>query len=220
MAKITKHAEFLDTLRGMVTVPTKTAEVNKEAEGPKASGKPGADTHYTSVSDKTEHVNKNEEGRPEKNPQDFHQEKAKDPSDPTKKHAEEEATKAAEQEKEAQAKTSVLPQTGKAPEAAPAPNEVKQKKAEEAAPAPAPVADNTNTKLAELGAQLIAAVEAAQKQKVAEAEKQAEGPKASGVPGKDTHFTSVSDKHDKVNKNQQGHPDRRQTLRIPRTRLP
>jgi hypothetical protein len=197
MAKIQKHAEFLDQLRGMVTTP-KTAEVNKEAEGPKATGKPGADTHYQSVSDKTDNVNKNEEGHPEKNPQEFKQEKAKDPSDPTKKHAEEDAAKEGT-EKEAQAKTSVLPDTKKAPEAAAAPNTATQKKAEE-------TPTTENTKLAELGAQILAAVQAAQT-KQAEQNKEAEGPKATGKPGADTHFTSISDKHDTVNKNEEGHPE-------------
>lgn len=205
MAKITKHAEFLDTLRGMVNTP-KTAEVSKEAEKPTATGKPGADTHFTSISDKHDTINKNEEGKPENNPQEFKQEKAKDPSDPTKKHAEEEAAAAKEAaDKEAQAAKSVLPQTGKPAEAVAAPNELKQKKAEEA---PAPAAPATeNLKLAELGAQLIAAVEAATRQKTAEQAKAAEGPTATGKPGADTHFTSISDKHDKVNKNQEGHPE-------------
>lgn len=194
MAKITKHAEFMDTLRGMV-VPS-TAGVSKEAQNPTATGKPGADTHFTSISDKHDTINKNEEGKPENNPQEFKQEKAKDPSDPTKKHAEEEAAKLAA-DKEAQAIKSTLPATGKPDEAAAAPNEVKQKKAE--------ADETTNTKLAELGAQLIAAIEASQK--ASGQQKQAEGPTATGKPGADTHFTSISDKHDKVNKNEEGKPE-------------
>jgi hypothetical protein len=198
MAKIQKHAEFLDQLRGMVTTP-KTAEVNKEAEKPTATGKPGADTHFVAVSDKTEHVNKNEQGHPEHNPQEFKQEKAKDPSDPSKKHAEEDAAKEGT-EKEAQAKTSALPDTKKAPEAAAAPNTTTQKKAEEA-----PVT-NENTKLAELGAQILAAVQAAQT-KQAEQTKEAEKPTATGKPGKDTQYQSTSDKTEHVNKNEEGKPE-------------
>ena len=80
MSKIQKHAEFLDTLRGMVSKEgeAKTAEQTKEANQPTASGIPGHDTHPEKTPESTEHVNKNEQGRPEKNPQDFKQEKAKD----------------------------------------------------------------------------------------------------------------------------------------------
>ena len=51
MPKITKHAEFLETLRGMVTKEgqTKEAAVNKEAEKPEASGIPGKDTNPAKV---------------------------------------------------------------------------------------------------------------------------------------------------------------------------
>ena len=62
MPKITKHAEFLDTLRGMVTKEGSTAGT--------ASGVPGQDTNPEKVPESTEHVNKNEQGHPEKNPQE------------------------------------------------------------------------------------------------------------------------------------------------------
>ncbi|NBQ70188.1 MAG: hypothetical protein EBU46_15680 [Nitrosomonadaceae bacterium] len=82
MAKITKHAEFLDTLRTMMT---------KQANGPQATGKPGADTHPTSVDPKHDHVDKNNQGRPEKNPQDFNQKPSTDKSEPSKPKSAEEA---------------------------------------------------------------------------------------------------------------------------------
>ena len=75
MAKIQKHAEFMDTLHSMIT---------KQATAGTATGVPGKDTHYQSVSKETEHVDKNKEGKPEHNPQEFKQEKATDHSDPTK----------------------------------------------------------------------------------------------------------------------------------------
>jgi hypothetical protein len=61
-------------------------ETTKQAEAPHATGKPGADTHPVSTSEATEHVDKNKEGHPEHNPQEFKQEASKDKSDPTKKH--------------------------------------------------------------------------------------------------------------------------------------
>jgi hypothetical protein len=61
-------------------------EMNKQATAGTATGKPGADTHYTSVSKETEHVDKNNQGKPEHNPQEVKQHPASDPSDPTKTH--------------------------------------------------------------------------------------------------------------------------------------
>ena len=190
MAKITKHAAFLEQLHTMVT---------KEATAGKATGKPGGDTHPVSVSKETEHVDKNKEGHPEHNPQEFKQEKAKDPSDPTKaghKSAEEtpapEAAKTAEEVKEA---ALTLPNTAKAEKATEAPNKVEQKEA------PVKKAEDLSTheKLAELGKQLLEAVDTLNKQATAGT--------ATGKPGADTHYTSVNPKHDHVNKNEEGHPE-------------
>ena len=79
-------------------------------------------------------------------------------------------------------------------------NEASQKKAEEA-----PAAPTENLKLAELGQQLLQAIKAAQAD---ELNKQAEKPQASGVPGQDTKPASMGAHTDKVNKNEQGHPEK------------
>ena len=183
MAKIEKHAEFMDLLHGMIT---------KEATAGKATGKPGADTHYTSVSKETEHVDKNKEGHPEHNPQEFKQEKAKDESDPTKTH------KAAEEVKPGETpvkEAAVAPQSVSTAPAKPgvdAPNKIEQtvKKAEEG---------GTNEKLAQLGQQLLDTIN--------EMNKNATAGTATGVPGKDTHYTSVSKETEHVDKNKEGHPE-------------
>lgn len=208
MTKIAEHKEFLNTLRTMI---------NKQANGPTATGKPGADTHFTAVDPKHDKVDKNNQGRPEKNPQDVSQKPATDSSEPSKpKHAEE--TPAAVETKEAQAKTSQMPDTAKSEKAAEAPAKVEQKIATEtekveekqaAAPAPeakveekqaaTPVPD-ANTKLAALATDL--------QNMLAEMQKQANGPTATGKPGADTHFTAVDAKHDTVDKNKQGRPEK------------
>lgn len=202
MPKITKHAEFLDTLRTMMT---------KQANGPTATGKPGADTHPVSVSDKHDHVDKNSQGRPEKNPQDFNQKPSTDGSEPSKPKSAEEVPVAAVETKEASATTSEMPDTAKSKPAAEAPAKVEQKIAEEAPvvvpkveekkaeATPAPV-NESHTKLAALGADLVKLME--------EMQKQANGPTATGKPGADTHPVSVSDKHDHVDKNNQGRPEK------------
>ena len=182
MAKIEKHAEFMDALHGMIT---------KDATAGKATGKPGADTHYTSVSKETEHVDKNKEGHPEHNPQEFKQEKAKDGSDPTKTHKAAEEIKPEEVSKEA----AVAPQSVSTAPAKPgvdAPNTIEQtvKKANET---------GSNEKLAQLGQQLLDTIN--------EMNKNATAGTATGVPGKDTHYASVGSEHDKVDKNKQGHPE-------------
>lgn len=207
MAKITKHAEFLTSLQ---------KAMSKQAENPTATGVPGKDTHYVSVSEKTEHVDKNSQGKPEKNPQDFHQKPSGDASEPSKaKHGAEEAPAATaetpatpEVAKEAAATAgapaAALPDTGKAPVAKAAESKVEQKVAaetvKEAAAAPAPEAPTSNVKLAELGGQLLKLIEGMQKE--------AEKPEASGVPGKDTHYVSVSEKTEHVDKNKQGKPEK------------
>ena len=101
MAKITKHAAFLETLHSMVT--------KEAAAGTEALQHPGKDTNPVSVSKETEHVDKNKEGKPEHNPQEFKQHPASDSSDPTKSHGAhhegkkaEEAASAAEAEKTAE----------------------------------------------------------------------------------------------------------------------
>jgi hypothetical protein len=202
MAKIQKHADFMDTLHSMIT---------KEATGVAAStgaatvtGKPGADTHYTSVSKETEHVDKNKEGHPEHNPQEFKQEKATDKSDPSKKHKSAEELEA-ETTKEAKEKAPIhLPDTKPAVAAKEeAPTTVVQHEAKKVA------SDNTgdtNTKLAQLGQQLLDTIN--------EMNKQASGTAAStgaatvtGKPSADTHYTSVSKETEHVDKNKQGRPE-------------
>ena len=219
MPKITKHAEFLETLRTMVT---------KEATAGTVTGKPGADTHYTAVSKETEHVNKNEQGHPEKNPQDFKQEASKDKSDPTKKHSEEQAAEVEKEAKAAPAGAAQLPDTGKPEVAKDATNKTcqkaaeekpeekaaeakpEEKKAEEKAAEAKPEEKKAeekpeeNLKLAELGKQLLDAIKQAQ---AAPVEKSAEMPKATGKPGADTHPASVSKSTEHVNKNEQGRPE-------------
>ena len=186
MAKIEKHAQFMDQLHSMIT---------KQATAGTATGVPGKDTHYTSVSPEHDHVDKNKEGKPEHNPQEFKQEKATDKSDPTKaghgehKHAED-ATKEAGAKVAPQATSTAAPALAKEEAHTSIKQEVHNKKAEEAP---------TNEKLAELGNQLLAAIEAMNKQATAGT--------ATGVPGKDTHYTSVSSEHDHVNKNKEGKPE-------------
>ena len=203
MAKITKHAAFLEQLHGMVT---------KEATAGKATGKPGGDTNPVSVSESTEHVNKNEEGHPEHNPQEFKQEKASDPSDPTKAHhkkaeaAPGTTALGSSSAPEAKAPATPAPEAVKSAEVDPkvvsnapakhgeeAPNKVEQKLAKSAEEAP------TNEKLAELGKQLLTALDTMQKQ--------AKAGTATGKPGGDTHPVSVSESTDHVNKNEEGHPE-------------
>lgn len=195
MGKITKHAEFMETLHNMI---------NKEASGPAKStgaadvtGKPGADTHYQSVPKETEHVDKNKEGHPEHNPQEFKQEKGHKEGDITGKGGKtaEEATKEA---------AAVTPPDTKAPVAAKQDSsttisQTEQKKTASAEPA-------AHEKLAQLGEQLLAAI--------ADMQKTAAGPAKStgaadvtGKPGADTHYQSVSHEHDKVDKNKEGKPE-------------
>lgn len=186
MSKITKHAEFMDTLHSMIT---------KEATAGKATGKPGADTHYESVGSEHDHVDKNKEGHPEHNPQEFKQEKGKD--GPLHGKAAEadpviEATKAAEATKEAEL---TLPATGKGPVAKDAPAACTQTES------PKVASDNTSTpneKLAQLGQQLLETIQEMQKEGTAG--------KATGKPGADTHYESVKG-HDEINKNKEGHPE-------------
>ena len=184
--KITKKAEWMTQLRSMVT---------KEATAGTATGKPGADTHYTSVSKETEHVDKNKEGHPEHNPQEFKQEPANDKSDPSKTHSGE--------AKEAAVKPNMPSTDVKVePKKEDATNEVEQfkaKKAEDAIPVTA-----TSSELAKLGSQLLAAIESI---KTAEASKQSNAGTATGKPGADTHYTSVSKDTEHVDKNKEGHPE-------------
>ncbi len=181
MAKITKHADFLEDLRKQIT---------KTSEAGKVTGKPGADTHYTSVSESTETVNKNEQGKPEHNPQEVKQEASKDKSDPTKGHKKAEE---AEVEKEAKAAPQ-LPDTGKAPAPVEATNKTEQKK----------TAEESDTTIAELGKRILETIKAAQAE---ELEKEAKAGKVTGKPGADTHYTSTSEKTETVNKNEQGKPE-------------
>ena len=190
MAQLKKHAAFLEQLHSMVV---------KEAKAGTATGKPGGDTHPVSVSESTEHVDKNKEGKPETNPQEFKQEKAKDPSDPTKTHKKADETapepeKVAEVEKEAKTVAPQVVSNGKPEEAKEAPHKVEQKEVKIAAEAP------TNEKLAELGKQLLEAIGTINKQATTAGT-------ATGKPGADTHYTSVDPKHDHVNKNEEGHPE-------------
>ena len=190
MPKITKHAEFLDTLRTMMT---------KQANGPTATGKPGADTHPESSSEKNDHVDKNTQGHPEKNPQAITQKPSTDVSAPTEAKCATEHTPEAKAEEKAEMKAPApagLPDTtkSKAFPGAAAPYKAEQKAAEELP------AGETHTKLAALGAELT--------KLMAEMQKQANGPTATGKPGADTHPESSSEKNDHVDKNTQGHPEK------------
>jgi len=182
MAKITQHEEFFDKLSGML---------NKEAAAGTATGKPGADTHYTSVSKENEHVDKNKEGHPEHNPQEFKQEPAKDKSNPTKKTAEEEAAEATKEAKKKEIVEQALPDTTPAEKAKEeAPGKVEQKLASD---------NSTNDKLNKLGEELLKAIN--------ELKKEGTAGTATGKPGADTHYTSVSKEHEHVDKNKEGHPE-------------
>lgn len=94
MAKITKHAEVLNHLHSLVT---KEAELAKEAN-PTATGKPGGDVKAESVSESTEHVDKNNVGPEKLGPQHHEQHKATDPSVPVAKAASEKSATAIGQE--------------------------------------------------------------------------------------------------------------------------
>lgn len=210
MPKITKHAEFLDTLRGMVTKEGQT----KEGNAGTASGVPCTDTHPEKVPESTEHVNKNEQGHPEKNPQDFKQEKGKDGPLHGKKGEDQTAEeKAAEKTACKCGKTPCVCSKEKAAEATPlagaaqvpdtkapavakdAPNTVSQTAAKTAE-------DNTeNLKLAELGEKLLAAIKEANEKTASKAGT------ASGVPGHDTKPASMPASTDHVNKNKEGRPE-------------
>jgi len=198
MAKITKHAAFLDTLHSMVT---------KEASGSEKLQQPNSQ-HAESVSAKTEHVNKNKEGHPEHNPQEFKQTPASEPSDPTKTHhkkadeVEAEKTAApAEKTAEKSEAAKQMPSTALSEKATAveAPNEVKQEKSAAEQP--------SNEKLAALGAQLLATIESMNKEASSVANNTGAG-KISGTPGGDTHPEKVSDKTEHVNKNEHGHPEK------------
>lgn len=91
MGKITKKAEVLDQLNRLVMKEAALAQTN-------ISGKPGADTNITSVSDKTEHTDKNNVGPEHLNgEQGYKQEEEKDPSTPVAKTASEAINKVADE---------------------------------------------------------------------------------------------------------------------------
>jgi len=188
MTKIAEHKEFLNTLRTMI---------NKQANNPTATGKPGADTHFTAVDPKHDKVDKNNQGHPEKNPQDVSQKPATDSSEPAKHAAEQ--TAVAVEAKKAQPKTSQMPDTAKAEKALAERSAKDEQKIATETEAAAPTHD-ANTKLAALATDL--------QNMLAELQKQANKPTATGKPGADTHFTAVDAKHDTVNKNKQGRPEK------------
>ncbi len=81
MAKLTKRAEVLDQLHRLVEKEAAQAQTN-------ISGKPGVDTKITSVSEKTEHTDKNNVGPEHLNDeQGYKQEKETDASTPVAKTA-------------------------------------------------------------------------------------------------------------------------------------
>lgn len=77
MAKLSKRAEILETLHSLVDKEAELAQTN-------ISGEPGKDTKITSISDSTEHTDKNNVG-PEKlnDQQGYEQKPSKDPSEPS-----------------------------------------------------------------------------------------------------------------------------------------
>ena len=79
MAKISKKAEILDTLHGLIRKEAELAQTN-------ISGEPGKDTKVTSISESTETTDKNAVG-PEKlnDKQKYEQKPASDPSEPDRK---------------------------------------------------------------------------------------------------------------------------------------
>jgi hypothetical protein len=200
MGKITKHAEFMDTLHNMIT--KEAAGVAKTTGAGAVTGKPGADTHPVSVSKETEHVDKNKEGRPELNPQEVKQEKSKDKSDPTKKHGEEvpveTAPEKAADNKEAEL---ILPDT-KTPAVAKehADTKITQHESKKASD------ENSNEKLAQLGQQLLDTINEMQKSGAGTAHTTGAAP-VSGIAGQDTHYTSVSKETEHVDKNKAGRPE-------------
>jgi hypothetical protein len=192
MAKITKHAEFMEKLHTMITKEgAGTAHTTGAAP---VTGKPGADTEYQSVSKETEHVDKNKEGHPEHNPQEFKQEKAHDASDPTKKHH---AKSAEEIAKEASVPDTKAPATAKI-EAPTTVSQTEGKKIASEAP--------TNEKLAQLGEQLLAAINEMQKTATGTA-KTTGAATVTGKPNGDVQAVSVSKETEHVDKNKEGHPE-------------
>lgn len=138
------------------------------------SGEPGKDTNFQSVSEGTETTDKNNVGADKLKPQNYEQKPQTDESTPVK---------ASEEKPEAAA---VEPKKEEAPKVA-----AEAPKAEEK-----PAAEATPTEVAKLASDLLAAIE-----------KMSGAPKPnniSGVPGKDTHFQSVSDKTEKTDKNNVG----------------
>jgi hypothetical protein len=187
MGKITKNAAFLEQLNTMI---------KKEATAGVATGKPGADTHYTEVSKEHEKVDKNKEGHPEHNPQEFKQEMG---NDKAIKNAEATPTpepeKVAEIAKEAKKEECAVPNTKPAEVAKEeAPTTIMQHEGKKMA-----AESGANEKLAQLGQQLLDTIN--------EMQKSGEAGKATGKPSADTHYVSVSKETEKVNKNKEGHPE-------------
>lgn len=158
MAKASVNAEVLERLKDMVI---------KEAQAGTASGVPGNDTKYQSVSEKTETINKNEV-KPESNPQNYDQKGSNDPSKPT------DCGKCGEEQKEAA--------------------EVKPEVKSEAGPVAEKAAATEETSVAKLGQEILEMVNKFASSSVK--------PVATGKPGKDTGYTSVSEKTEHVNKNE------------------
>lgn len=178
MAKVNEaQGQILDKLQSMIL---------KKAEEARASGVPGKDTQYQSVSKDTDHVDKETAGSPEKHTQGYKQEASKDGSKPV----------ASEKPALTNAPAQHPPEGTKS--AAELGREILEmisaKKAEDAEAAEkAKAAEDLKAKLAAEEAKQAADKEAAV---------------ATGVPGKDTNYQSVSKDTDHVNKEQAGSPEK------------
>lgn len=189
--KLNKTAEVLTTLKKLVLDA-------QEKQANSASGVVGQETNYTSVSKETDSTNKNDVGADKQNDKQGYKQKPTDdssePSTPGSKSAEELAAEKAAADKVAAEKTAVDKEASKAAVApiqtasAPAaPIDMKQHKEK----APAVAIPEKTASVSDLGSQILEAIN-----KIANS--------ASGVPGQETNYTSVSKDTDSTDKNDVG----------------
>ncbi len=177
MAKVNENQNaVLDKLHTMIM---------KKAEEARASGVPGKDTNYQSVSKETEKVDKEQAGSPEKHTQGYKQEQSTDDSKPVAS--------------EKPALTNCAP-----------PQNPPEKSAAELG---REILAMINNKKAEDDAAAIKEAEAKKnettlKEAQAKLDNKEAQDKPSGVPGKDTNYQSVSKDTEKVDKEQAGSPEK------------
>lgn len=178
MAKVNdSQGQILDKLQSMIM---------KKAEEARASGVPGKDTNYQSVSKDTDKVDKETAGSPEKHTQGYKQDASTDGSKPVASEKPALTNAPGQHPPEGTKSASELGREILAM--------INSKKAEdEAAEKVAKETETTKVTFAQAEAKMAEDKAAAI---------------ASGVPGKDTHYTSVSKGTDHVNKEQAGSPEK------------